>query len=180
MASTTYIPLTWKNMDLDDKKQMKVFQAQLCDWANQVQNIVGTAGGLAAVLNGGASLQGNSLKLSNTFFSSTSNQSVDCSGAAVVSVYFLHNASVTLTLNNLLTGVPVGIVAQVTSGGPFAFKIAATDPSGASYNINAKTSTTLVNMVTTGISQTNPSFIAFSFAGAEVITGTPTLNLVVN
>jgi hypothetical protein len=54
MAQTTYMPLTWKNMDLSDPRQMKVFQFQLADWGNQTQATIGSPGSLlnAAFPNG--------------------------------------------------------------------------------------------------------------------------------
>lgn len=171
MAGTTYLPLAWKNLDFTSPNDVQIFQKQISDWANQVQNIVGSASGLAGVLNGSNALQPSSLFIiSKDFGVVSSNQTQDCSGASMVSLSLQINTAVaiTLTLNNLTPGVPVGIRFNNNQGTAEFFKIVANTPASVAYTVVGIRSTdaAVINLTTTGANVTGNSQFAFSWAGS--------------
>jgi hypothetical protein len=101
------------------------------------------------------------------------NQTVNCAGACAVHINLIMSAAITLTLTNLLEGVPVSIA--VASTGSFTIKMAASDPSSNTYAITEYNGGSTINMVTTGVafSSTNLRiFVGNSYGG-----GSPTLQL---
>jgi hypothetical protein len=152
MAQTTYMPLTWKNMDLSDPRQMRVFQAQLADWGNQLQAAVtvlnGSVSGFATVPITGAEMNPKD----NAFGGVSGAQSFDATGASEVIISLSMNASTALTINNLTRGVPLFI--DVTSlGNNFTFVLHANDPVPTTYAVRSKlgSDTAAVNLSVAGV-----------------------------
>jgi hypothetical protein len=182
MAITTFIPLTWKNMDLKDPLQVGVLQKQLADWANQAQSILGSAAGLAGVLNGSSSVSGNSLNyVIKNLGTVTTDQTVNCANAAGVSISItMTTTNVRLTMTNLDLGVPVQIVFINNSGGANrTLQISASTPGGTSYNVRGKIAGTAIAITdwgTTGIAI--GAGLTYIFYGTSVTSsGNPFLYL---
>lgn len=104
----------------------------------------------------------------------TTNQTVNCAGACAVHIKATISASVTITLNNLIAGVPLSLI--ITSTGTFTVKLSATDPSSVAYAMNStNNSGTTVNLVSTGINLTSGMAIAI-VGNSCYVSGTPTFD----
>jgi hypothetical protein len=148
----TFAPLNWNNIDLSKPDQARRFLFELTTYLNQIQNSIINPGGLAAALNGNAFLQASALSVKTTSLGVvTTNQTVDCTGAIMVSIRFSvsTNFSPTLALTNLSEGAQVTVrFSNAFVGGAVTLTMTATDPAAAAYTINWKTSTALTNMGT--------------------------------
>jgi len=127
-------PLPLQNYDLRNPNTLPVWQnlvAQALSGMQYVLNRLQDAVFLSGILNGQAQVKSTALYTAGAVYSSSSNQTLDCTGAsAVVAQYvFSANGTPTLTLSHLSPQVPV-TVALFFNGHTSTLFINATDPSG--------------------------------------------------
>lgn len=173
--SSNINPSTWASWDLrvQDKAfnlKMQNLLGQVSQFGLQVQSQLATlmsARGLAAILNGSGDLNAGSLAPVSTQTSVTTNQTVNCSGATMVALYYQFNSGIpatwTLTMNNVPVAVPVLIWLFNNSGGAVTIKFAATDKNGTALSSVGIGGGGTFNMVTAGLGAANG--VTHAFAG---------------
>jgi hypothetical protein len=156
----SYNPLTWQGLDLSKTDQARLFLTQLSATLAQLFGALNSAGYVAAILNGSASLSGNALSAAAgitaaqltpiTLYNSAATGTVNlaCDNATTVTVHLGMTGAVTLNLTHLPTGTPVFVVATNGTGGALNLTVAATQPGGAAYVVQTKKSgaTTLATL----------------------------------
>jgi hypothetical protein len=147
-------PFQNQGANLANPSQSKQFQSYLAQFLNGLLSLIQTPAWLGQILNGKAVISGTALQIVDPNLGTvTTNQTVNCQGAALVSIDVAIGAAFTLNLTNLQFGIPVFTRVVNNTGGALAMKIAATQPGGSAYSgVFAKTTAALVNMTTTGLS----------------------------
>lgn len=147
---TAFTPLQWKNgIDPQNKSSFQTFMKQLADWANSLQQQV------QALVLSQTTTKGIALG------TVSANQTFDCTGANAVVLSVVANVNpFTLTLTNLLAGVPVWVVFQnnIASG---VLIIAASSPLAVPYTVTAIGDAVTFPMATGFTAAASPTLYTF-------------------
>jgi hypothetical protein len=173
----SFTPLNWKQYNLSDVNQMRRFQLELSDWANAIN----TANQLSNILNGSSLLLASSFASKVTDLGAiSSDQTVAAGGAEFVSVRLSNALTQTRTLTfSSLSQSAILLVNVAGTANTLTLKMAATDPNGNSYTINAwnTTNAVITNMVSTGLALGVTTYIFFGMSGFVGTSSTPNLSL---
>jgi len=170
-------PNSWQSLHAGADKKSRVFITQLVRYLGESFSSTGLAQSLSGSNRG---VKAGALKNLTVDYPASGSQTANCADAYAVYVSMeLNSLPAVLTLSNLLTGSPVTIAVNNSTGASGNFQIHGTNGLGASYLVFAKTTGSYLNMVTVGVSI--PAGNTVIFTGNSSVKGAgPDLELVYN